>query len=180
MLDGTFDGDPRKLDNPDLPANDPRNGQHRQAALMVLDVYAAEKQAQAARETVSDSSEAWQKLRGEVEKLKSQVNMSELEMAAQQLVIPDDARQLVQAIDTTAETITDLRRHIASAQLTDPAEVGRREQRDGDLRRIIAALQAAQVAAQQLLRGVASSQALHDELYGALRQASRQFNEWRV
>ena len=37
MLDGSFRGDPRKLTFIDLPADDPRNGQHRQAALMALD-----------------------------------------------------------------------------------------------------------------------------------------------
>jgi uncharacterized protein YutE (UPF0331/DUF86 family) len=43
MLDGSFNGDPQKLDYTDLSANDPRNGQHRQTARMVLESFAEQK-----------------------------------------------------------------------------------------------------------------------------------------
>lgn len=75
MLDGSFDGDPRKVDYADLPADDPRNGQHRQTARMVLDTFAEQK---ASQEQQQDDAEHDDEALDDIKRALRQLNDEEM------------------------------------------------------------------------------------------------------
>jgi len=105
LLDGSFRGDPRKRDYSDLPANDPRNGQHRQAALMTLDRLMHEKEPIA--ESNDEVGEAMRQARRILSEFGSSDTLRHAEaLTHQDQVNPDELVAIVRRLD---DSLTEMR-----------------------------------------------------------------------
>ena len=109
MLDGSFKGDPRKRDYADLSADDPRNGQHRQAAIMALDRLMHDKVPE-----VEQSSELGESMR-QARKLLGELVNSELLNRTEALIHQAEINpdELVSKVGALQNSIDELRSRIS-------------------------------------------------------------------
>ena len=93
MIDGSFNGDPRKRTYDDLPADDPRQGQHRQAAVMSLESFGAEKLSDdQGVEQIDEKSEAWRTLEHRIHEVLDGDNLNLLQREIRESTIADSGR----------------------------------------------------------------------------------------
>ena len=119
ILDGSFRGDPRKLDYSDLPADDPHNGQHRQAALMALDRLMREKMPEG--DLSGETSETLAHVR---QLLHEVINSSALQDIEAKLLYnqtdPDETMQIVDRLDASlADLYARISRHHGAESESD-------------------------------------------------------------
>lgn len=101
MLDGSFDGDPRKKDYADLPADHPHNGQHRQAARLVLESFAEQKKSeqQDSPEEEAESGDALNEVKSVLRRLNEDEDLARVEYLVRDLD-EEFGRGLPNIIDT--------------------------------------------------------------------------------
>lgn len=93
MIDGSFNGDPRKRTYEDLPADDPRNGQHRQTALMTLESFGAEKLPDdQSVEQINEKSDEWRMLERRIHEVLDGDNLNMLQREVAEGAIADSGR----------------------------------------------------------------------------------------
>lgn len=180
VLDGSFDGDVRKLDYSDIPSDDPRNGQHRQAARMVLDYYADQKPQTVVYDAeVTGATKAEQGIDEEIRHSMSDI-MNELKALvekANQSNLSSETKELGVDIGRVADVLDVLRRRIVNDDLSTVEERTRREDVDYELGRATTHLSIAQQAAYDLMRQPSQATAIRQELEDRLQQAERILSE---
>lgn len=172
VLDGSFDGDVRKLDYPDLPSDDKKNGQHRQAARMVLDHYADQKpQAVSAEDNevsraMKDIDELMRRfIPGSIDDIKT------LLQKVDQDQLSSEMRELGIDIDRITNTINTLTRDIAVADSSTREEQNKREDLDYELRRAAVHLSEAERTTYEGVKRPGQAAAIRQELKDRLQQA---------